>query len=190
MLNRLRIIFHKYSDFYFSPSKENLQILKQPWKKTPSRILISSFEGRKTVIDIPKRILNEKKKKLSVNRRNQNISPPEGCNVSFVLFSSSINFSKTHTILKLCSCLGSDGERKPAALHQNSFWYSSNSPSTEASLDPAKHACQSPTSYIKNTAVSWLPSTFRIKSQHSTFPRFVFDTTPWQTHAPVSGLTA
>lgn len=148
------------------------------------------IRGEKNCNWHPKKNIKWKKKKLSVNRRNQNISPPEGCNVSFVLFSSSINFSKTHTILKLCSCLGSDGERKPAALHQNSFWYSSNNPSTEASLDPAKHACQSPTSYIKNTAVSWLPGTFRIKSQHSTFPRFVFDTTPWQTHAPVSGLTA
>lgn len=120
-------------------------------KKTPLRILISSFEGKKIVIDIPKRIWNLKKKKIkSANRRNQNISPPEGWNVSFVLFSSLRNFSKIHTILKFCSSLGTDGGRKPAAFHHNSFWYSSNNPPAEASLDPSKHARQLLTSYIKN----------------------------------------
>lgn len=43
---------------------------------------------------------------------------------------------------------------------------------------------------LSNIAISWLPSNFRRKSQHLIFPRFVFDTTLWQAHAPGSGLTA
>lgn len=166
MLNRRRIIFHKILRFLPFPKWRKFTNLKTAMKGNPIKNFNLIIWGEKNCNWHPKKNIKWKKKNKikSANRRNQNISPPEGCNASFVLFSSSINFSKTHTILKLWNCLGSDGGREPAALHHNSFWFSSNNPSAEASLAPPKHACQSLTSYIKNTAISWLPSKFRIKS--------------------------